>query len=168
MDLAKDAVNNAIEYIKEKFNFQWELPKLKLPHFSISGSFSLNPPSVPKFGIEWYKKAYDEAMVLSDPTIFGYSAASGKYLGGGDGNGNEVVAGEAHLLNLIGNAVRDENDAMIQKLERIIDLLIQFFPEIIAATNRQLVLDSGAVVAELAPMMDTRLGIISTHKGRGN
>lgn len=168
MELAKEIVNNAIEFIKEKFDFKWEFPKLKLPHFNISGSFSLNPPSVPRFSIEWYKKAYDEAMILSNPTIFGYSAATGKFLGGGEGNGNEVVAGEAHLINMIQRAVNAENAGVADKLDKLISMLANYFPEIIVGMNRQIVLDSGAVVAELAPRMDTRLGIISTHKGRGN
>ena len=106
-DNCKKIVTDAISAVKNAFNFSWSLPKLKLPHITISGG---EPPygiggegSLPRFSIEWYKKAYDNAMVLSSPTIFGYSG--GKFLGGGDGNGNEIVAGESHLMGLIGQVV---------------------------------------------------------------
>jgi len=56
MDSAKTAVSNAISTLKSKFNFSWSLPSIKLPHISISGSFSLNPLRVPRFGISWYAK----------------------------------------------------------------------------------------------------------------
>ena len=99
----KSIVSGAIEKIKGFMHFEWSLPHLKLPHFTISGKFNLNPPSVPHFGIDWYKKAYDTGMILNSPTIFG---ASGNHLlGGGDGNGGEVVVGEDTLQGWIAAAV---------------------------------------------------------------
>ena len=123
-DAARNFVKDAIDKMKSFFNFSWSLPKIKLPHFSISGSFSLNPPSIPKFSVDWYKKAYDNAMVLSDPTIFGYNPSNGKFLGGGDGNGNEVVAGEAHLMEMIQGAVATQNSALADVLYKILDAIL--------------------------------------------
>ena len=131
----KNFINEAIDYLKEKFNFDWSLPKIKLPHFRITGEFSLSPPSIPKLSVDWYKKAYDEALVLSDPTIFGYAGESGDLLGGGDGNGNEVVAGEAHLLNLIGNVVDSKTAA---QNERIISVLVSILDAILGGNEEML------------------------------
>lgn len=102
IESARDIVKNAIDRMKGFFNFSWELPKIKLPHFSFSGKFSLDPPSVPKFSIDWYAKAMNNPMLLDSPTIFGMQG--GKLLGAGEA-GAEVVAGADKLMSMIRSAV---------------------------------------------------------------
>ena len=85
INAAKNTVKAAIDKIKGFFNFKWNLPKLKLPHFSIDGKFSLNPPSVPKFNISWYK----DGGILTQPTIFG--AAGNTLLAGGEAGAEAVL-----------------------------------------------------------------------------
>ena len=103
MDGAKNIVSGAIDKIKGFFDFEWSLPKLKLPHFSVSGSFSLNPPSVPSFGIDWYAKAMDKGMILNSPTIFGMNS-NGQPMGAGEA-GSETIVGTNSLMNMIQSAV---------------------------------------------------------------
>lgn len=102
IESARDKVKEAIDKIKGFFDFKWELPKLKLPHFSIDGEFSLNPPSIPHISVEWYAKAMNDGVILRSPTIFG--AANGNLLGGGEA-GPEVVVGASSLYDMIRGAV---------------------------------------------------------------
>lgn len=96
-------VSGIVNKLKSVFNFSWSLPKIKLPHFSITGSFSLNPPSIPHFSVDWYKKAMSGGMILKDATIFGQSG--GKLLGGGEA-GDEAVVGVSSLRSMIQDAVQ--------------------------------------------------------------
>ena len=100
IDAAREKVHEAIEQIKSFFDFNWELPPLKLPHISISGRFSLNPPSVPSFGIEWYKSG----GIMTDPTVFGFNPFSGKAMVGGEA-GAEAIAPIDTLKQYISEAV---------------------------------------------------------------
>ena len=106
---AREKVRNAIEKIKGFFDFKWSLPKIKLPHFSITGSFSLNPPSIPHFSVDWYAKAMEQGMILNNATIFGEK--DGKLLGGGEA-GSETIVGTKSLLDMIRDAVASAMMAM--------------------------------------------------------
>ena len=126
IEKAWDIVSGVIEKLKSAFDFEWSLPDLKLPHISVSGGKAPygigGKGSLPSFSIEWYKKAYDNAMILSNPTIFGYS--DGKFLGGGDGNGNEVVAGESYLMGLISQAVESKNERIVSLLAALLEATV--------------------------------------------
>lgn len=103
IETARNAVSNAVSRIKSIMHFSWSLPHLKLPHFSITGSFSLNPPSVPHISVEWYKKAYNNALAFSSPTVI--PTASGMK-GFGDGPGTEIVIGQNTLMRMMTESVR--------------------------------------------------------------
>lgn len=87
LNRAKEAVKNAIDKIKGFFNFSWELPKLKLPHISIKGKFSLNPVSVPSFGVEYYK----DGGIMTTPTAFGMNPRNGKTMIGGEAGAEAIL-----------------------------------------------------------------------------
>lgn len=89
INAAKDAVSSAISKIKNAFNFKWSLPKLKLPHISVTGGvapFGIGGKgSLPKFSISWYAKG----GILKSPTIFGMNGTS--LLGGGEAGAEAVI-----------------------------------------------------------------------------
>lgn len=95
----RDTIREKVQALKNLMNFKWSLPHIKMPHFSISGYFSLNPPRVPHFSVQWYKKAYDNPVMFTSPTVLQtpYGAK-----GFGDGSGGEVVLGMNKLRELVG------------------------------------------------------------------
>lgn len=123
MEGARTAVHGAIEKIKGLFNFSWSLPKIKLPHFNISGKFSLDPPQMPKIGVEWYKKAMDGGMIMNQPTVFGYNPKSNQLLAGGEA-GSETVVGTGSLMNMIKDAVAAENNELAAVMKQILDAIV--------------------------------------------
>lgn len=122
MEDAKSVVHNAIEKIKGFFNFNWSLPKIKLPHFNISGKFSLDPPSIPRIGVEWYAKAMDGGMIMNQPTVFGYNPKSNQLMAGGEA-GSETVVGTESLMDMIKSAVASENSELVSVLKSILEAI---------------------------------------------
>lgn len=113
MDLAKSAVSGAIDKIKGFFNFSWSLPKLKMPHPKISGKFSLNPPQVPSFSIDWYKTG----GIMNSPTIFGMNGST--FLAGGEPEtGGEAILPLAPFYTRL-NAILDKRLEAVERMQTI-------------------------------------------------
>ena len=91
---AFNAVKKAIDKIKSVINgAKLKLPHIKLPHFSISGKFSLTPPSIPKINVSWYRKAENDPYMFGNATLFG----------AGEHN-DEILYGRAALMRDIREA----------------------------------------------------------------
>lgn len=169
LENARNVVSNAINKIKSYFNFNWELPKLKMPHFKISGSFSLNPPSVPSFGIDWYKDGGLLEGIMTEPTLMGFNAKTGRAQVGGEA-GTEVAAPLDRLLGMIRQVNSEDNSVLLSILEKIYNLLSYYMPEIQKyLKNGQVIqMDSGALVGAIIDDVDQALDEKLDSKKRGN
>lgn len=168
---AKDTIKGIVDKIKGFFSgLKLKFPNIKLPHFGISPSGwkigDLLKGSIPKLSIKWYAEAMNNPMIMTKPTVFGYDAASGKLLGGGEA-GSEVVAGTSTLMRMIQAAVSSQNDAVVYYLQKLIEILAAYFPQVIEALDMDIVLNDGVLVGRLAPAMNVELGKISSRKDRG-
>ena len=115
LESAKSIVSGAVNAIKGFFNFKWELPKLKMPHFSIKGDFSLAPPKVPTLGVEWYK----DGGIMTSPTMFGINGNNAMV--GGEA-GAEAILPLSDLWNKMGEFIDSAIGASVKLLtERIED-----------------------------------------------
>ncbi|MCX7904149.1 MAG: phage tail tape measure protein [Caloramator sp.] len=87
-----ETIKNIAIKIKEKLSdmFNFKLPKIKLPHFSIKGEFSLKPPSVPHLEVNWYARG----GIFNRPSIIGVGEA-----------GSEAVIPIDRLDDLIARAI---------------------------------------------------------------
>lgn len=85
IEAAKNKVKSVVNAIKGFFSgMKLSLPKIKLPHFKVTGKLSIAPPSVPKLSISWYKFG----GVFDSPSLFGYGNGM---LGGLGEDGAEAV-----------------------------------------------------------------------------
>ena len=149
IDKAKTHISNALNSIKGFFaNCKLSLPHIKLPHFSISGSFSLNPPSVPHLSVSWYK----EGGIMMEPTLFGINGSS--LMAGGE-------AGPAAILPLKG---------FYAKLEAMLDSKLnmsgmeKYLAVIAQNSEKGIYLDGSTLVGKLAPGMNRQLGILAAQE----
>lgn len=143
VEAAKNAVKGIIDKITGFFSgMKLELPKIKLPHFKISGKLSLSPPSVPHLSIDWYK----QGGILTKPTVFGMNGSS--LMAGGE-------AGKEAVLPLKG---------FYDQLEHILSSRMntgkmeQYLAVIANNSSKGIYLEDGTLVGHLLPAIDSRLG----------
>lgn len=136
---ARDGVKTAIDKIKGFFSgLKLQLPKIKLPHFKLSGEFSLAPPKVPKLSVDWYKKG----GVFGGPSIIG--------VGEEPGVSEAVIPLKQSVLSQIGEGIaqaRTQDNNNYSDSGNNQPLLIQ------------LMLDKKVLVTELVDPMDRELGL---------
>lgn len=90
----RNTVQNGINALRNMVNFSWSLPHLSIPHFSITGSFSLNPPSVPSIGVSWYAKGgFPEAGELFIARESGAEMVGSMNGSAAVANNDQIVAG---------------------------------------------------------------------------
>lgn len=161
MESSLSTVKTGVSRLKKAMDFKWELPKIKVPKFKITGSFDLDKKSVPKVSVEWFKKAMNSPMIMNEPTAFGMTAG-GKILAGGEA-GSEVVSGTDTLMNMISEAVSSRNVRMEELLGKIVELLTEYMPQM---SGQKVVMDTGALVGQMAAPMDKALGKRYVKSGR--
>lgn len=158
---AKNVVSNGLNAIKRFFNnLRLKFPNIKLPHFSISGGFSLNPPSVPHFSVQWYKRAMQGAYLLDSPTLFG----TGNGIAGGGEAGNEYIVGQRSLEQTIRNQINEALSAYANAdTNAMLTLLAQYLPEI----ARGMQIDGKKLAKNAAGYFDDELGRRAAQAQRG-
>lgn len=156
---AKSIVSSGLNAIRGYFSsLSLKFPHIKLPRFSISGSFSLNPPSVPHFSVSWYKRAMAGAYLLDSPTLFG--TASG--IAGGGEAGNEYIVGQ----NSLAATVRAEVDNAIgDTMPEVVNYLAQILQAV--ADGKNIYLDGKTLVGGTVEEMDKQLGKSRARFRRG-
>lgn len=143
VEVAKNAVKGIIDKITGFFSgMKLELPKIKLPHFKISGKLSLSPPSVPHLSIDWYK----EGGILTKPTVFGMNGSS--LMAGGEA-GKEAVLPLKGFYNQLEHILSSRMNT--GKME-------QYLAIIANNSSKGIYLEDGTLVGHLLPAIDSSLG----------
>ena len=143
IEAAKEKVRAVLDAIRGFFSgLKLELPHIKLPHFRVTGTLSINPPSVPHLSIDWYK----EGGIMTRPTIFGLNGSA--LMAGGE-------AGSEAILPLSG--FYDQLEAMLsEKLN--MNNVEKYLAVIAANSGKGIYLDDGTLVGRLLPVIDSGLG----------
>lgn len=115
MKSAVSTTKKGVESLKKATTFNWSLPKLKLPHLSVSAGKSPygidGKGSLPKFSAEYYKNG----AVMTKPTVFGLH--KDRFMIGGEAGDEAILPLRAFYQNL--NAMLDNKIAAVQNLQPV-------------------------------------------------
>ena len=143
IEAARDKIRSALNAVSGFFSgLKLQLPHIKLPHFRVSGTLSISPPSVPHLSIDWYK----EGGIMTKPTVFGMNGSA--LMAGGE-------AGSEAILPLSG---------FYKQLEAMLDNKLnmhnveKYLAVIAANSGKGIYLDDGTLVGRLLPAIDSGLG----------
>lgn len=143
IEAARNKVKSVVDAIKGFFSgMKISLPHIKLPHFKVTGSLSIAPPSVPHLSIDWYKNG----GIMNRPTIFGMNGSS--LMAGGE-------AGQEAILPLSG---------FYKQLEAMLDSKMntagmeRYLAIIADNSSKGIYLEDGTLVGHLLPAIDNGLG----------
>ena len=143
IEAARDKIRSALNAVSGFFSgLKLQLPHIKLPHFRVSGTLSISPPSVPHLSIDWYK----EGGIMTKPTVFGMNGST--LMAGGE-------AGSEAILPLSG--FYKQLEAMLT--EKLNMHNVEKYLAVIAANSgKGIYLDDGTLVGRLLPAIDSGLG----------
>ena len=142
IEAARDKIRSALDAVSGFFSgLKLQLPHIKLPHFRVSGTLSISPPSVPHLSIDWYK----EGGIMTKPTVFGMNGSA--LMAGGE-------AGSEAILPLSG--FYKQLEAMLT--EKLNMHNVEKYLAVIAANSGKGIYLDGTLVGRLLPAIDSGLG----------
>lgn len=143
IEAAKNTIKGIVDKITGFFSgMKISLPHIKLPHFRISGSLSIAPPSVPHLSIDWYK----EGGIMTRPTLFGMNGTN--LMAGGEA-GAEAILPLKNFYNQLENILSARLDTSAME---------QYLAVIAANSSKGIYLEDGTLVGHLLPAIDSKLG----------
>lgn len=143
IEAAKNTVKSALDKISGFFSgCKLQLPHIKLPHFSISGSLSISPPSVPHLSVSWYKNG----GIMTHPTIFGMNGSS--LMAGGEAGAEAILPLKSFYDNL--------ESILTNRLD--MSGMEKYLAVIAANSSKGIYLEDGTLVGHLLPAIDSKLG----------
>lgn len=166
IETAKNTIQRIVNTIKGFFSgMTISFPHIKLPHFSIRPSGwkieDLLEGSIPTLGISWYAKG----GIMDGVTPFGLNG--GQLMVGGEAGKEAIVPLENDTKGIELIASKLYENMPYSDTTVIQDKMNDILKKLDELSKMKMVTETGALVGQLAPQMDSALGNITEYKGRG-